>query len=115
VHRLNQAYRDRARALRQAIASHAPMLQPMAAQGGSALWVSGPRGLDTRALAQRLLPLGVLVEPGDVFYPGTQPPRHHLRIGYSSITPERIEPGVRLLGRELARLRTAPMARARAG
>jgi len=115
VHRLNQAYRDRARALRHAIASHAPMLQPMAAQGGSALWVSGPRGLDTRALAQRLLPLGVLVEPGDVFYPGTQPPRHHLRIGYSSITPERIEPGVRLLGRELARLRTAPVARARAG
>jgi len=108
VHRLNQAYRDRARALRQAIASHAPVLQPMAAQGGSALWVSGPRELDTRALAQRLLALGVLIEPGDVFYPGNPPPRHHLRIGYSSITLDRIEPGVRLIGRELARQRTAP-------
>ena len=103
LRRLNIAYRERARTLRQALAVHAPALQPMAAHGGSALWVTGPEGLDGEALAQRLYAQGVVVEPGEVFYAGAKPPRNRLRIGYSSIAADRIEPGVRLLAEELAR------------
>jgi GntR family transcriptional regulator/MocR family aminotransferase len=103
VRRLNIAYRERARTLRQALATHAPALQPMAAHGGSALWVAGPDGLDGEALAQRLYAKGVVVEPGEVFYGGAKPPRNRLRIGYSSIAVDRIEPGVRLLADEIAR------------
>jgi GntR family transcriptional regulator/MocR family aminotransferase len=108
VRRLNVAYRDRAQALRAALALHAPGLTPVSAHGGSALWVSASRGTDTRALTARLYQYGVVVEPGDVFFASARPPRHHLRLGYSSIPAERIEAGVRVIGRELAAMAGAP-------
>ena len=101
VRRLNIAYRERAQALLAALALHAPGLAPVSAQGGSALWVSAHKGVDTRELAQRLSLRGVIVEPGDVFFASARPPRQHLRIGYSSIPVERIEAGVRVIAREL--------------
>ncbi len=101
VRRLNIAYRERAQALRAALALHAPGLQPVSAQGGSALWLSAPKGVDMRELAQRLYVQGVIVEPGDVFFASARPPRQHVRIGYSSIPVERIEAGVRVIAREL--------------
>ncbi|MBL0087439.1 MAG: aminotransferase class I/II-fold pyridoxal phosphate-dependent enzyme [Ideonella sp.] len=69
VRRLNIAYRDRAQALRKALALHASGLTPVAAHGGSALWVSASQGCDTRELSVRLYRQGVVVEPGDVFLP----------------------------------------------
>lgn len=102
VRRLNLAFRDRSERLRAALAQHAPRLKPVAAQGGSAVWVSAAKGTDMRELAARLYRQGVVVEPGDVFFAGTRQPRHHLRIGYSSIPADRIDAGVRLIARELA-------------
>ncbi len=101
VRRLNAAYKERARVLIAALALHAPSLQPMPARGGSALWVQGPPGLDTAALAARLLARGVVIEPGAVFY--ADPPQRcsQMRIGYSSIGLDRIEAGVRLIAAEL--------------
>jgi GntR family transcriptional regulator / MocR family aminotransferase len=103
VRRLNIVYRERASALREALARHAPQLDPMPARGGSALWVTGPAGLDTGTLAERLYPQGVIVEPGAVFYPAAKAPLNRMRIGYSSIAADRIDAGVRLIARELAR------------
>ncbi len=102
VRRLNLAYSERARCLRAALALHAPGLQPTQAQGGSALWTSAAPGIDTRVLAQRLYQQGVVVEPGDVFFAGARQPSHHLRIGYSSIPADRIDAGVRVIGKALA-------------
>ncbi|MEO6566403.1 MAG: PLP-dependent aminotransferase family protein, partial [Casimicrobiaceae bacterium] len=115
VRRLNVAYRARAEKLRAALAQHAPALRPVAAQGGSALWVSAPNGTDTSELASRLYLQGVVVEPGDVFFAGMRQPKHHMRIGYSSIPAERIEAGVRLIARELSvpRTRSSQSARSR--
>jgi GntR family transcriptional regulator/MocR family aminotransferase len=105
VRRLIASYRDRALALRQALADHAPELVPAAAQGGSALWVTGPKALDTRQLTQRLYEHGVVVEPGDVFYPPAERPCNQMRIGYSSIAQDRIVPGVQVMAEVLAGLR----------
>ena len=102
VRRLNLAYRDRAQALHVALALHAPSLVPTSAQGGSALWVSARKGVDTRELAMRLYREGVVVEPGDVFFAGPRPPKHYLRIGYSSITADRIDAGVQVIARQLS-------------
>ena len=97
VRNLIARYRERAAALRQALKTHAPQLQHSAAQGGSALWVTGPDTLDTLKLAQDLYRVGVVVEPGAFFYPTS--PNHcaSMRLGYSSIATERIEPGVQAM------------------
>jgi GntR family transcriptional regulator / MocR family aminotransferase len=103
VRRLNVAYRERARQLRASLAEHAPMLAPVPGKGGSALWVTAPAAVNTRELAERLYQRGVIIEPGDVFFAGTRPPSHHMRVGYSSIALERIDPGVRAIAEELTR------------
>jgi GntR family transcriptional regulator/MocR family aminotransferase len=105
VRRLNLAYRERARVLAAALAEHAPQLQTSAARGGSALWVQGPPGLDTSALAERLLAQGVVVEPGSVFYADPPAACNAMRIGYSSIAVDRIDEGVRVIARELTAVR----------
>ncbi len=97
VQRLNSAYRERAAALHQALARELPAFRARPAEGGSALWVGAPAGVDTRALAARALEHGVVVEPGDVFFAAARPPGSWLRLGYSSIPVERIAPGVRAL------------------
>ena len=106
VRRLNLAYRERARVLTAALAQHAPQLQTSAARGGSALWVQGPQGLDTSALAERLLSQGVVVEPGSVFHANPPAACNAMRIGYSSIAVDRIDEGVRIIARELLAARS---------
>ncbi len=56
------------------------------------IWLGVPKSLYAR---------GVVVETGDLFFAGTAQPRNHLRIGYSSIAIDRIEPGVRIIAEEL--------------
>jgi len=104
VRRLNLAYRERSRAVHDALRRHAPMLAPVTARGGSAVWVTGPPALDGRVLAQGLYQSGVVVEPGDVFYATARQHRNQMRIGYSSIATDRIDAGIGLLGREMARV-----------
>ncbi len=101
LRRLNVAYRERARQLCASMAEHTPELVPLPAVGGSALWVRAPASVDTRELGRRLYARGVVVEPGEVFFASTRPPRRYLRIGYSSIPLERIDPGVRVIADEL--------------
>ncbi|HEU0229874.1 MAG TPA: PLP-dependent aminotransferase family protein [Burkholderiaceae bacterium] len=103
VRRLNIVYKQRATALRLALAEHIPGLMLVPAQGGSALWVTGPENLDARKLARNLYVKGVVVEPGDVFFAGNEQPGNHMRIGYSSIEADRIEGGVRIIAQEIRR------------
>jgi len=101
MRRLNLAYRKRSEILQDSLAKHAPALNMMRVNGGSALWVNGPEDLDTRELANLLLQKGVVIEPGDVFFSGKKRPKNHMRIGYSSISPDDIEQGIRILGAHL--------------
>jgi GntR family transcriptional regulator / MocR family aminotransferase len=101
VRRLNLAYSERARTLRESLRRHAPSLRFVDARGGSALWIEAPREIDTRELSIRALDEGIVIEPGDVFFAGASAPRNFMRLGYSSIATERIDEGVRHLARLL--------------
>lgn len=103
VRRLNVVYRQRAAALKSALSKYVPELMQVPAQGGSALWVTGPEKLNARKLARNLYAKGVVVEPGDVFFAEQKQPTNHIRIGYSSIEADRIDEGVRIIGREFRR------------
>jgi GntR family transcriptional regulator/MocR family aminotransferase len=92
------AYRDRARELCAAVQRHLPDTRVVPVSGGASCWVSGPHWLDTRALADAAAQRGVLIEPGDVFFMSDDPPRNHMRLGFSSIDADKIDAGVRELG-----------------
>ncbi len=115
VRRLITTYRDRASTLRRALAKHAPQLEPAPSLGGSALWVTGPAGLDTSLLADRLYREGVVVEPGAVFYSTGGQVCNQMRIGYSSIAADRIDAGVRVIATALQEIQSTPQPAERVG
>jgi GntR family transcriptional regulator/MocR family aminotransferase len=67
--------------------------------------VEGPPELDSERLALAAEQVGVLIEPGGVFFADADPPRHCFRLGYSAIGVEKIDPGLRELGAVYGRLR----------
>ena len=83
--------------MREALARHLPECTCACGTGGSSFWVRGQDWLDSRALAERAGALGILIEPGDVFFQSALPPLQYLRLGFGSIPAERIEPGIRAL------------------
>ncbi|MBU0724324.1 MAG: PLP-dependent aminotransferase family protein [Alphaproteobacteria bacterium] len=65
--------------------------------GGSAIWLTLPKGMKAREVETRAAKIGLLVESGDVHYLRPDPPQNRLRLGYAAIPLERIEPGLKLL------------------
>jgi 2-aminoadipate transaminase len=92
-------YNERRRAMLEALAAHMPpgftWTRPA---GGFFLWLTGPPGLDTVALAPRALAAGVAYVAGAPFYAGPGKGRHEMRLAYSRATPVEIDEGVRRLG-----------------
>lgn len=101
IRRLTTAYDRRLGVLAKALSRDLPQWKFKAPQGGSALWIEGPAGLSMNALAERALDLGVVVEPGNIFFdrPQSKNALRHLRMGVASINESVIEAGVSLLAR----------------
>jgi GntR family transcriptional regulator/MocR family aminotransferase len=97
VRRLSGAFEERRRRLAQAISAFLPEWRATDAAGGTSLWLEGPRGLDTRALAESAAARSVIVEPGERFFDRGPRPARFMRLGFSSISLQHIEPGIREL------------------
>ncbi len=98
MRQLARAHHERAQALQAALAQHLPEVSAVPISGGSSCWVTGPDWLDAARLRQEAEQAGVLFDPGEVFFMDDKPPRNHFRLGFSSISVNRIEPGLKLLG-----------------
>jgi GntR family transcriptional regulator/MocR family aminotransferase len=99
MRRLSHAYRDRWEVMRRALAKHLPTCSFVETTGGTSVWVEGPAALDAGQLEKAAAADGVVIEPGDVHFMGPRPPRNYFRLGFSSITVDRIEPGLKRLGK----------------
>jgi GntR family transcriptional regulator/MocR family aminotransferase len=97
VRRMRTNLAERAATLTASLRAHAPMLTFEVPDGGSSVWISGPAGLDARALAAAAARRGILIEPGDLFFHRETAPCGQFRLGYSSIPIDKIEPGIRAL------------------
>ncbi len=97
ITRLHSSYRERWEVMGDALAKYLPDSAKAPSFGGTAFWVTGPEGLDARALMQVALERGVVIEPGDVFFAEKDPPKNCFRLGFSSIAADKIEPGVQII------------------
>lgn len=95
VRRLSHAYKDRWQTMGRALARYLPESLRIPTFGGTSYWVKGPAELDTRELAKRAAEHGVLIEPGDIYFLSEPAPRNYFRLGFSSISSDRIESGVK--------------------
>lgn len=102
LRRLANARHQRAQVLMAALDKYVPAVRYVPVSGGSSAWVEGPDWLDVRRLYADCMQLGVLIEPGSVFFHNARKGAHCFRLGYSAIKIERIEEGIRLLGQAVA-------------
>ncbi len=99
VRRIHRTYRDRWQIMGSALDEHLPGWSAPPGFGGSAYWLTGPEGFDSRELAVQALTKGVIIEPGDPFFADPTAGVRHLRLGFSSIPAERIAEGVEVLSK----------------
>jgi GntR family transcriptional regulator/MocR family aminotransferase len=97
VRRLSNAFEERRKRLVQAIDAFLPEWNATDSAGGTSLWLEGPRGTDARALASVAASRSVIIEPGDRFFDRNDKPTRFMRLGFSSIALQHIEPGIREL------------------
>ncbi|MBA3446113.1 MAG: PLP-dependent aminotransferase family protein [Pseudaminobacter sp.] len=97
VRRLSSAFEDRRKRLVQAISAFLPDWRSTDSAGGTSLWLEGPRGTDSRGLAEAAAARSVIIEPGDRFFDQANKPSRFMRLGISSIALQHIEPGIREL------------------
>ncbi|MCI2397822.1 PLP-dependent aminotransferase family protein [Aliiroseovarius subalbicans] len=107
IRRMGAAYQERRRVMDQAITDCGLRVAGAGSFGGSSFWMQAPAQVDTGRLAERLRDHGVLIEPGAPFFAKPDQHQNHYRLAYSSITPARIEPGIRLISDEIRAMRSA--------
>ncbi len=101
IRRLRLAFEDRRRVMEQALRQHGLTIAGRGAFGGSSFWMQAPAGINTDDLAARLRSRDVLIEPGGPFFDSPDQTGHY-RLAYSSITTDRIGPGVALIADTIA-------------
>lgn len=97
INKLSQTYQRRSEILSLALANRFHGWYDVPDFGGSSFWVRGPEELDARQLFLKAQERGVLIEPGDIFFSKPEENRNYFRLGFSSISEAKIEPGIELL------------------
>ena len=108
--RLRERLASKWKLITQAMHRHLPDFHVTGMPGGSSIWVRGPggaQGLDAWALQRRAAQLGVLIEPGDVHFIGSQDRAGQFRLGFGAIAEDRIEAGIRSLAQAWRQLQLA--------
>ena len=98
VRRIHRVYRERWEVMHAAIDAEFPGWSERPVFGGSAYWLEGPEGMDSRVLAAQALDRGVIIEPGDAFFTDPEQGARFLRLGFSSIPAGKIPSGISQLG-----------------
>ncbi len=97
INKLSQNYQKRSEILGLALANNFHGWYEVPKFGGSSYWIKAPKELDARQLVKVAKEKGVLIEPGDVFFSDPENNRNYFRLGFSSISDDKIEPGINLL------------------
>lgn len=81
----------------EALDRYLPYCYKTPTRGGTSYWVKGPAQLNCRALDIAARERGILIEPGDTRFLAQTPPMNYFSLGFSSISVDKIEPGIRAL------------------
>ncbi len=103
IRRMSATLMKRRRAMEEAITQYGLTVAGRGAFGGSSLWMRAPEGVDCSRLAISLQAESVHIEPGEPFFSGPYRPRNFYRLGYSSISADRIPAGIERVARAIER------------
>jgi GntR family transcriptional regulator/MocR family aminotransferase len=98
--RLGRIFRERRTALQRALNNVRGVPMEISPEvGGTTYWVRTPRDFDVANLAREAEKHGILIEPVEYYYADRDNAEHCFRMGVTSLTVDKIRPGVeRLVG-----------------
>lgn len=96
LRKLARSFQERSEIMAAALDKYLPgsYTQP---SGGSSFWCEVPQHIDTAELKGLAAEKGLLIISGDSYHFGDQLPRNFIKLGFSAIAPEAIEPGIKIL------------------
>lgn len=104
IARIRKTYGERRQVMVEAIRKYfPPQAKSTEPEGGMFLWVSLPEGCSSLDLFDAAITEQVAFVPGVPFYTDGRG-ENTLRLNFSNATPERIEEGIRRLGRAIGRM-----------
>jgi 2-aminoadipate transaminase len=98
---IRQTYLERRNAMLAALETYFPdSVTWTRPEGGMFLWVTVPKGIDTKQLLGEALEYRIAFVPGTAFH-SSGGGENTMRLSFSNATPEKIEEGIRRLGKLL--------------
>jgi GntR family transcriptional regulator/MocR family aminotransferase len=102
---ITRNYQTRWRAMDAALKKYLPESHNQPSFGGSCYWVKGPEWLDANELQKLALEESILIESGTIHFLEESPPKNYFRLGFSSISTDRIDEGIRQLALLIERMK----------
>lgn len=95
LRRQYQLHRQRGEISNKALKQYLPTWEPYALNGGSACWIDTAAEIDTAVLSHYAANLGVFIESGQSFFLDDHKHKHFLRLGFGSISADKIDEGIK--------------------
>ena len=104
INRLHRAYHKRWEAMALALDTHFPGWAEAPVFGGTSFWCRGPEGFDAGAFSEAALKRGVVLERGDVFFTDREAHKNYFKLGFSSISEDKVDAGITILAEVAAEM-----------
>lgn len=98
LRQIHRALKQRWECMSKALQTHLPQFSTHSNIGGTSFWLKAPAGLDFRKLQALARKQSILIECGDIHH-FDKSCGAYLRLGFSAIQAEKIEPGLESLAR----------------
>ncbi|WP_150306046.1 MocR-like pyridoxine biosynthesis transcription factor PdxR [Pseudomonas saliphila] len=100
LRQIHRTFKLRWQRMSEALQTHLPGFTTASNIGGTSFWLKAPEGLDFRKLQALARKQSILIECGDIHY-FDRACSGYLRLGFSAIEEDKIEPGLERLARLL--------------
>jgi len=104
LRKMERRYRSRWEIVLEALTEHLPDFDRQVSHGGTCVWLTAPKGIDTSILAHRLKQQGVLLDEGGVFYRDPSQGQRKLRIGFTALPRASLNDGIKLIAAEAQKM-----------
>ena len=99
LRKVERRRREGWKSMQKAIERYLSDFEVLKAPGGTSFWLKGPDGFNASILRERLLRKGAIIDQGQTFYLKNDI-LNTFRLGFAYIDLDRIEAGIRIIGKE---------------
>lgn len=98
IRRMQKIYEEKWHQMAEGLNEYLPNCTVRTTPGSFCFWVKLPDGVSSKTVIEEAAKKSILVEAGDSLFAGTNKPQSYIRLGFSAIPEQQIDPGLKTLG-----------------